>query len=577
MGKLKQKIKRIVLIGNPNVGKSVLFSRLTGVRVLVSNYPGTTVEFLKGKTKIEGQSIEVVDLPGTYSLESSVPAEEVAIKMLEDADVIINVVDATNLERNLYLTMELLETGRKMIVALNMFDELKHRGVGINVSELERLLAVKVIPTSGITGLGVKQLKEQLFEVTPPSINKRTHQQRWVEIGKVIEKVQQLTHRHHTFVEILEDASVNHWWGIAIAVGVIGLSFKCVRLIGEWLINNILDPFFTSFYLPLIKRIGSFLNEQSFLYNILLGNAVDGKIDLERSMGVLTTAPYVEFVMVMPYVLAFYLLLSFLEDSGYLPRLALLLDNIMHKLGLHGFAIIPVLLGFGCNVPGILGTRILESKRERFIASTLISIGVPCAALQAMIIGLVGKFGVKYIALIYGVLFIVWIFLGTIMNHFLKGYSPELFIEIPPYRIPSFKLWIKKVFFRIRGFIIEAMPIVLLSVLIINILQQLNVFEIIAKFFGPVLSVVFGLPREAIWAIVIGVLRKDIAAGMLMPLDLSIKQLIIACIVLSMSFPCFATFVIFVKELGWKRLWEATLIMIIVTMLVGGLLNLALV
>ncbi len=573
MGNSEQKIKKIALIGNPNVGKSVLFSRLTGVRVLVSNYPGTTVEFLKSKITIDGDEVEIVDLPGTYSLEPNVPAEEVAVKMLTDVDLIINVIDATNLERNLYLTMELLETKHPMIIALNMSDELKHRGISINKDDLEKLLGVKVTLTSGITGVGIKQLKENINKANPVNVATRTHQQRWIEIGTIVDKIQRLSHRHHTFLEILEDASVNHWWGFVIAVGAIFISFKVVRFIGEGLINYVLDPFFNSIYLPFLEYLSGLLNSGSFLHSILIGHLIEGKIDFQQSMGVLTTAPYVELVMVFPYVLAFYLLLSFLEDSGYIPRLALLLDNIMHKLGLHGFAIIPVLLGFGCNVPGILGARILESKRERFIASTLISIGIPCAALQAMIVGILGGFGGRYVALVYAVLFIVWLFLGVAMNYFLKGYSPELFLEIPPYRMPSLKLLLKKVFYRIRGFIIEAMPVVLVSVLVINVLQQIHLFEFISGLFGPVLSFVFGLPKEAIWVLIVGILRKDIAAGMLIPLDLTIKQLVIACVVLSMSFPCIATFVIFMKELGMKRLIQATMIMLAITMLVGGALN----
>ena len=558
------------------MGKSVLFSRLTGVHVVVSNYPGTTVEFLEGKMSFGQDFVEVIDVPGIYSLEPQASADEVAIKMLEESDLIINVMDATNLERNLYLTMELLETDKPMIIALNMHDELKHHGITIDFSALEALLKVKVIPTSGVTGHGVKELKQSLVSAVPGNLEKRTFQQRWQHIGIVIDKVQTLTHRHHTFIEILEDASVNHWWGTVIAAVVVTASFKVVRTIGEGMINYLLDPFFNNIYKPLLIRLSAELGGKGFLHNVLIGHLFDGDIDFQQSMGILTTAPYVEFVMVLPYVLAFYLLLSFLEDSGYIPRLALLLDNIMHNLGLHGFAIIPVLLGFGCNVPGILATRVLESKRERFIASTLISIGVPCAALQAMIVGILGGYGQRYIALVYGVLFVAWLIIGWIMNRFLKGYSQELFIEIPPYRLPSFKLLRKKVFLRIKGFVVEAMPVVLASILVINILQQIKVFEYISKMFGPVLSLIFGLPKDAIWALIIGLLRKDIAAGMLVPLGLSLKQLIIACVVLAMSFPCIATFTVFFKELGFKMLVRATIIMFSTTVIAGGILNLVL-
>jgi ferrous iron transport protein B len=567
-------VKKIVLIGNPNVGKSVLFSRLTGVHVLVSNYPGTTVEFLEGIVVINGEKCRLVDLPGTYSLEPSAPAEEVATKMLQEADLVINVVDATNLERNLYLTMELLETKHPLVIALNISDELKHRGITLDVAKLAALLAVPVILTSGVTGLGIGQLKEQVNAAVPGAAAKQTHQQRWGRIGEVISAVQQLSHRHHTFLEILEDASVNYWWGMVIAAGVICGSFQFVRFLGEGLITRVLDPLFNAWYQPLIARISAALGGGGPAHDILIGKLIDGEINFQQSLGLLTTAPYVEFVMVLPYVLAFYILLSFLEDSGYIPRLALLLDNVMHKMGLHGFAIIPVLLGFGCNVPGILGTRILESKRERFIASTLISIGVPCAALQAMIFGIVGKSGGQYVALIYGVLFLVWLFLGAGLNYFLKGYSPELFIEIPPYRFPRFGLFVKKVGLRTKGFVVEALPIVLVSVLVINILKHVRVFDIIASLCGPFLVRVFGLPKEAVYALIIGVLRKDIAAGMLVPLGLSVKQMTIACVVLAMSFPCIATFVIFFKELGMKRLLQATLIMLGITTVAGGMMNL---
>ena len=178
---------------------------------------------------------------------------------------------------------------------------------------------------------------------------------------------------------------------------------------------------------------------------------INGTIDFKQSLGILTTAPYIEFGMVLPYVLSFYLILSLLEDVGYLPRFAILLDNILHRLGLHGYAVIPLMLGFGCNVPGILATRVLESKRERFIASTLISIGVPCVPLQAMIFGLLGKFGGFYVGGVYLCLFSLALTLGLIMNRLLKGYSPEFIIEIPPYRVPPFSMLIRKLYYRIKG------------------------------------------------------------------------------------------------------------------------------
>jgi ferrous iron transport protein B len=248
----------------------------------------------------------------------------------------------------------------------------------------------------------------------------------------------------------------------------------------------------------------------------------------------------------------------------------------MHRLGLHGYAIIPAMLGLGCNVPAILATRILESKRERFIAATLISIAIPCAALQAMILGLVGKQGTQYVAIVYGTLFIVWVVLGMILNRLVKGFSPELLIEIPPYRRPPWRTVLQKLWMRTSGFLMEAIPIILAAVLVINILYALGIFHTIANFTAPVVTGLLGLPREAVVALVIGFLRKDVALGMLAPLGLSAEQLVVSSVVLAMFFPCIATFMVLLRELGAVGMLKAAGIMITTALVVGGILNLIL-
>jgi ferrous iron transport protein B len=571
-------MKNIFLIGNPNVGKSVVFSRLTGVHVISSNYPGTTVELTKGYLSIGQDRVEVVDLPGTYSLRPTSKAEEVAVSLLKakpkEEIAVINVVDATNLERNLFLTLELIEEGYPVIVCLNMCDDTLHRGIHIDAQKLEGLLGVPVISTCAVTGVGIRILIDRIMEVRAKAGRKLTHQARWQEIGEIVEAVQKLTHRHHTLREILEDASVRPVSGLFISLAVIFASFKVVRFLGEWLISKIFDPLFMDIYQPLLEKLSLFLGQKGFLHHLIIGELINGKIDFKQSLGVLTTAPYIEFAMVLPYVLSFYLVLSILEDIGYIPRLAILLDNLLHQLGLHGYAIIPVLLGFGCNVPGILSTRVLESKRERFIASTIISVGVPCVPLQAMIFGLLGKFGGFYVAGVYLVLFSLLIILGFILNRTIKGFSPEFLMEIPPYRFPPVTILLKKLYFRIKGFLVEAVPVVLIGVLFINILLYLHIFDFITGIFAPIIQGLFGLPKEAVVALVIGFLRKDVAVGMLMPLGLTAKQLFISATLLAISFPCIATFVTIWKELGFKDLVKATLIMVAISLIVGTLLNL---
>lgn len=563
-------------MGNPNVGKSVFFSRLTGVRVIAANYPGTTVEFTKGYLKLGEEMAEVIDVPGTYTLEPTSKAEEVATEMLKDGDLVINVVNATNLERNLFLTMQLLERDIPVIVALNVWDDTKHRGIHIDVKKLEQVLGVPVVPTVAVTGEGMKELVSRIHEATSPPVSHRTRDERWVAVGRIIEQVQTVTHRHHTWLERLGDASVKPFPGIPIAVLAILASFMVIRFIGEGLIAYIFEPLFNNLWAPVMMRLSEFLGSGGFLHDILIGKLISGEIDFTQSFGILTTGLFIPFGAVLPYVLAFYLVLGFLEDLGYLPRVAVLLDTLMHRLGMHGYAIIPTLLGLGCNVPGILATRILESKRERFIVATLISIAVPCAALQAMVIGLVGREGWQYVAVVYGTLFVVWVILGLILNLTVKGFSPELLIEIPPYRLPSARILASKLWMRILGFLKEAIPVVMLGIFVITILYALNVFDYIANFAAPVVSGLLGLPSDATAALVIGFLRKDMAVGMLGALSLSANQLVVGSVVLAMFFPCIASFVVLARELRLKGILAATGIMIAASLVVGSLLNLIL-
>jgi ferrous iron transport protein B len=574
---------RILLVGNPNVGKSALFSRLTGTHIIASNYPGTTVGFTRGYLKLGEERAELIDVPGNYTLEPTSKAEEVAVEMLNEGDLVINVVDATNLERNLNLTLQLLERQTPVIVALNMWDDTKHRGINVDVAKLEELLGVPVVPTVGVTGQGVKELVRRLTEAKV-SKNARTYSnsdERWARVGDIVSQVQSLSHRHHRWYENLEDASSHRVWGIVIALLVLFATFWFVRFVGEGIIGYVADPLFEGLWTPVLAKLSIALGAGGFWHDVLIGNLIGGEIVYLQSFGLLSTGLYIPLAVVLPYIIAFYLALGILEDVGYLPRLAVLMDTIMHRLGLHGYAIIPTILGFGCNVPGIMATRILESRKQRFIAATLISIGVPCAALQAMIIGLVGQQGVGYqwvgyVAMVYGSLFISWIIIGLILNRAVKGFNPELLVEIPPYRLPPWRVIGEKLWLRVSGFIKEALPIVLGTVLVVNILYTLGVFNAIADITAPVLTGLWGLPKETITALVVGFLRKDVAMGMLAPLALTAKQLVISSTVLAMFFPCVATFVIMARELGAKDLLKAVGIMIVAALIMGSLQNLIL-
>ncbi|MDO9557861.1 MAG: ferrous iron transporter B [Coriobacteriia bacterium] len=575
-----ESVHRVLLVGNPNVGKSVVFSRLTGIGTMSSNYPGTTVEFLEGAMQLAGERVPVIDVPGSYSLEPTCPAEDVACRILDEGGIVVDVVDATNLERNLALTLQLRQRGLRMIVALNLWDETRHRGIHIDVDALSRKLGVPVIPTSAIAGMGMKELVdtiEQVAEADPPQALPPGDV--WCAIGAIVTDVQHIEHRHHTWRDVLEEVSVRPVTGIPFGILVLFTAFVSVRFIGETIIALVMEPLFETLWRPVVTALSEALGKTGLIHGLLVGNyvVIDGvrTIDFVQSFGLLTTGLFVIFGMVMPYIMAFYFVLGLMEDIGYLPRLAVLLDRMMHRLGLHGYAVIPLLLGFGCNVPGILATRVLDTRRERFIAATLISVGVPCAAMQAMIFALLGPFGVRYILLVYAILMVVWFVLGTFLRVMSKDFLPEIILEIPPYRRPALGTLWKKLAMRLRGFFREAVPIVLLGVLVVDLIYMSGAFKIIAQVFGPLMDSLFGLPPETALALALGFLRKDVAVGMLAPLGLPPLDLVKASVLLALTFPCIATYTVMLRELGWHDTLKATGLMIVIAITTGVVMNIA--
>jgi ferrous iron transport protein B len=569
-------MKKIVLMGDPNVGKSVLFSRLTGVDVITSNYPGTTVDYSKGRLNLHGKTATIIDAPGTYSLETNNKAEQVAVSLLDKADVILNVIDATNLERCLLLTLELLQRRQPVIVALNMWDEAQHLGIKINTVDLERILGVPVITTVAITGEGLKELVQRLDEARISDRQKPAGEDAaWAEIGHIVRQVQAMEHRHHSFKDWLEDATVKPGTGWMMALVILSAVFGLVRVIGEGIIRYLVEPLFNLCRAPLMA-LGALLGE-GFLRDVLIGKLIDGQIDFVQSMGILTTGLFVPFGMVLPYIIAFYLVLSLLEDSGYLPRLATIADTVFHRLGMHGHGILTVLLGLGCNVSGVLAARTLETKKQRFIAATLVAVSVPCMAQTAMIFGVLGRFGAGYILLVFGTLVVVYVLLGLVLNKTVRGECPEIFLDIPPYRWPSAPAVAKKTWMRVRWFLIEAVPFLFLGVLAIVVLDALGVIRWLALLTAPFTKWWLGLPGEAVPALLAGFLRKDLAVGMLFPLGLSPEQLTIAVTVLTFYFPCVATFAVLFKELRSRDMAWAIAIMVLTALGVGGLLNLILI
>jgi ferrous iron transport protein B len=577
--------KKIILMGNPNVGKSVVFSRLTGTNVISSNYPGTTVDFSKGKMKIKQETAELIDAPGTYSLDPQNKSEEVASKICGEADIIINVVDATNLERNLNLTLEILEKDKPTVIALNLWDEAQHLGIHIDDRQLEKLLGVPVIPTVALTGEGIKELVSRLNEAKSPQHIKPTSTEgRWIEIGHIITKVERVDHRHHTIRDRLSDLTLKPMTGLPIAIAIVFSAFWVVRYIGEALIAYLFEPLFEQLYLPLITSFGEYLGD-GILYKLLISQTY-GDIVFEESLGMLTTGLFVPIGIVFPYIIAFYVILSLLEDSGYLPRLATLVDTVFHKIGMHGHGIITVFLGLGCNVPGMMATRSLETRKQRFIAATLLSISVPCMAQTAMIFAIFSKLGDAltynpfiYIAIVFSVLILLYFIVGFLLNKLVKGGSPEIFLEIPSYRVPHMPTMVKKTWMRIRWFLKDALPWMFFGVFLINVLYTVGFIDWFAELFRPVMQGLFGLPGETSIVLLSGFLRKDLAVGTLLSFPtntFTAMQLVIVATMLTIYFPCAATFVVFFKELGIKDMLKSISIMGVTAIIVGVIMRLIL-
>jgi ferrous iron transport protein B len=537
-------MKKIALIGNPNVGKSLVFSRITGIAVVSANYVGTTVGVKIGRFKFRNDDYELFDSPGLYSLEAFSKADEAALKLIEDCDIIVNVVDATNLERNLNLTLQLIDKGKPLVVCLNFWDETKHKGISLDEKAVEALLGVPVVPTSANKNEGIPKLVETL-ENARAGMRSTPGVDRWSRIGSLISAVQKMEHRHHTPLERLGDFTLHPVGGLITAVLALFSTFFLVRLIGEGLVNHVCDPLFARIYDPFIlSAVGHVPG--AFIRELLVGRTIDPL----QSFGILTTGVYIALVLVFPYFFSFYLLFGFLEDFGYLPRLAVVLDTFFHRIGLHGESSIPVMLGLGCKVPALLATRVLISRREKILTMTLVMMTAPCLPQSAMIISLGLRYGVGTVITIFSILLGLSLCMNMLLNKVTKGDPAELFIELPSYRLPSPKLLLKKLRLRILDYLREVFPLIAVGVVIINILDFFKIISFISNLVGGLITTTLGLPGDIASVMVLGFLRKDVSIALLAPFNLSARQFIIASIFMVLYIPCIASLFTLIKELG---------------------------
>jgi len=568
-------IPTVLLVGNPNVGKSALFSRLTGTKVISSNFPGTTVSILRGMLETASRGIrknyELIDTPGLYSLtEKTETTRRGSRFVIEHADIIINVIDATNLERNLFLTTQLLALKKPMIVVLNMWDEAQYHGITIDIPLLSQELGVPVVPTTSISGHGVLRLVTQLTALQGNSKNKQhtplaSH---WPDISHLVKHVQTVSKRTKKPLEHFATLTLHPVWGTCIALGCLITTFLCIFFLSEALessITALFDFFLTTPLTFLHKHLASFPALQSFL----IGTVENGTIDYQQAMGLLTTGIYIPLGQVAPPVTAFYFAMGILEDCGYLPRLATLADTMMHRYALHGFALIPMLLGAGCNVTGIIGTRVLDNRKQRIITAILLSITIPCASQTGFIVAMAHRMGGLYLTLLFVLLALTWHVLGTILGRREKQNYQEMIIEIPPLRAPRLRPSLIKLSVRVRNFLSDAIPITILGIALLIILNNNNVFSLLGASTFAFLHKLWGLPAEVIPALCMGLFRKEIALSYLKAIpNLSQAQAFISTLILTLWFPCVSVYTVLYKEFGMKSLlWMVGLMFTVSTIL----------
>lgn len=562
----------MVLAGNPNVGKSVVFQALTGLYAEVSNYPGTTVDVTTGSFG----PYRVVDTPGVFSLSGYNDEEQVTLDAVRDCDCILNVLDGTHLARDLFLTLQLLGAGKPMLLAVNLMDQVEKSRIRLDLSGLSRALGVTIIPVSAKKGMGINELKAAVLapfsssapsfriprsggagkdtdpQTHKPSSPRFTHSDTEADYIAVRREADALaarfireTARRTIFSQRLGQALLNPLLGLPFLVGILCLIFL---FIGKLLSQTVVD--FTEGYLMgecyfhfIYGLISGFLDPDSFAGTLLIGE-----------YGLLTMVPIYLFGLLLPLIVGFYLSLALLEDSGLLPRIAVLCDRLFTRFGLNGKAIIPVLLGFGCVTMALITTRILGTKRERLIASVLLCVAVPCSAQFSIIMVVASTLPPFYFFVYGGTILLLFFLLGFFLDRFLPGVSSDLFLVLPPLRLPGAKNVLRKTAMKSKHFLKDAGPMFLVGSLIISTLFYTNGFAAIHEFLLPLTEGLLGLPAETATLFLMSIIKRDLGAAYLFSMVskglLSFPQMTVALTVITLFVPCFASVAILFKERG---------------------------
>lgn len=593
--------RKLVLVGNPNVGKSVFFNQLTGLYVDVSNFPGTTVDISTGKYK----DFVVMDTPGVYGVSSFNEEETVARDVILGADLILNVVDSVHLERDLFLTKQLIDMGKPIIVALNMTDELEKSGIVIEVSKLEELLGVPVIPTAASKKSGMEAVMDMLpkarqgkrdpilvdrirqiaentcseaealiileddeiiaerYGIKTLGLRDELYLERRKAVEDIVSKVLKETNKGASFGVLMGRWMLKPVTGIPMLAVTLYLMYK---IIGVFVAGTVVgfteETLMEGIYKPLIISLMSHIvSGGSFIGNLLIGE-----------FGILTMVPVYILGLLLPLIIGFYMLMAFLEDSGYLPRIAALVDRMLISLGLNGKAIIPIILGFGCVTMATMTTRILGTKREKIIATILLGLAIPCSAQLGVIMGLISQLDAVYIFIYAATILAIFILTGTILNKVMPGESSQLLIDLPAIRMPMLGNVLKKTFQKTMMFLKEAVPLFILGAVLISVLQYTNTLVFLQRAMSPITVNLLRLPQETATAFIMGIIRRDFGAAGLSSIIMTQQQVLVSLIVMTLFVPCIAAIMVIFKERGTRDALAIWLGSFVVAFVTGGII-----
>ena len=613
---------KFALIGNPNVGKSLIFNQLTGIGVEISNFPGTTVDMLSGNVCYQRERFELIDFPGIYSLEGKTEEEEQVRSYLRsnNVDALIVVLDATKLERNLYLLFQAAEYKIPLITVVNIADEAEKKGTIIDYEKISSVLGCRVIPTIALEGKNIDLIipaamnDAAIIDLHVPygkhieagvrSLVKLTGCSRMDALlalqgigedselmeaaGTIASEIEEdyqmsphqiiATNRHNEAAriasEVIETGKVSSkkisfdidslltrvFPGVPILIAVLFIMLLAVFIIGSFL-EELIVEFFETWIIGPMYTLGLSPFWEKMVFSLLIA--------IEAGLGI-----------AFPFVFTFYILVSILEDSGYMTRGAFLVDRAMHRIGMHGQALIPMILGFGCNVPAIMSIRQL-SKRERIIASFLITM-VPCSARTVIIAGIVAVFvGITAAFSIYLLVFFLIILTGFVLTRFAPGEQYGMILEMSPLRKPHAGQTLMRAWLHMKEFLFIAMPLLLVSSVFLGMLDFFGILADFQMIFAPFMEQVLGLPDYASTSLIFGIFRKEMAFETLAVLAgtadlgavMSASQLYIFAVVSVLFVPCISTIAVLYREMGLKIAAMVSCYTLCLGMVCGAILN----